>query len=308
MYNIAICIPTYKRPLMLKKLVLSIRKCKQNRSMINNVHIIIIDNDPGKTAESTVSHLSSLEDKIFKLSYFVCPDKGLSNVRNKLLKKAISLKPDFVVFIDDDEYATPNWLNELVYCIVKNKGDMARGPVISEFDKTVPKYVSCWFENPNYPNDEQVKTVETNNLIISNDFLLKSRISFNNRFNTTGGEDTYFGIEAIKSGAKIYWARKAIVHESIPVNRAKLKWLIKRKFREGVTFTYILILEKRYLNLSKKISVNILYLILGSIALALTPFTIKLRYWGILKIVESIGGFAGLFNIKYHEYSRSENS
>ena len=50
--------------------------------------------------------LKILALRIFKLHYHNYPIKGLSNVRNEIMEKALLLDPDFVVFVDDDEYVT----------------------------------------------------------------------------------------------------------------------------------------------------------------------------------------------------------
>ena len=70
----------------------------------------------------------------------------------------------------------------------------------------------------------------------------------------------------------------------------------------------ILILEKRYLKILKKLLVNVVNILAGIISLILLPFQSKYRYWGILKISESAGSFAGMAGIKYHEYKEDNKS
>jgi succinoglycan biosynthesis protein ExoM len=126
---------------------------------------------------------------------------------------------------------------------------------------------------------------------------------FDKRFNFTGAEDSYFGVQLIKKGATFYWAAKAIVYETIPESRATLRWLIKRNYNGALTYAYILKLEKKHLLLLKKTLVSGTYFIIGSMALLALPFPFLWRYWGILKISEAVGGFAGLFSIHFHEYA-----
>jgi succinoglycan biosynthesis protein ExoM len=302
MYKIAICVPTFKRPLMLKKLLWSIIECKINRSLIKDVNIIIVDNDIDRTAEIIVNEPETRSNGIFKLHYFNHPVKGLSNVRNELIKRSLLLNPDFIVFIDDDEYATADWLNELINTIVQTNGDMARGPVVAVFDHKVSEYISCWFKRPDYPDNSQVKSVTAGNLIIRTKSLIKLNIWFDYRFNNSGSEDSYFGVQMLSKGSKIYWATNALVYETIQGNRANINWLIKRIFRNASTFSYVLKLEKKYLQSLKKILVSALFIILGIFALILVIIPVKKRYWGILKLSEGIGGLSGLLSIKYDEY------
>ena len=306
MYNIAICIPTYKRPPMLKQLVKSIDKSNFDKSLISNVNIIIVDNDIDKTAEQTVIELKKEFHDFIKIEYHNYPIKGLSYVRNELLKKSLALCSDLIVFIDDDEYASAEWLNKLIEALIANNGDMAMGPVISVFDSNVSKYISYWFERPVFKSNTKIQYVATNNLIIKADSLLKNDVWFDNRFNYTGSEDSYFGIQMIKKGASIYWAANAIVYETIPEKRANIKWLIKRVYRGASTYAYVLKIEKNYYGLLKKTLINVAYFLSGGMALVLVLFPIRWKYWGILKISESIGGFAGLFDLQFHEYAKEK--
>lgn len=287
---------------MLRKLILSISENKIDRLLINNVNIIIVDNDKDKSAEKIVNEIKGDFDSTYKLLYFNHPVKGLSNVRNELLRRAIEINPDFIVFIDDDEYSTPEWLNELVTTIIVNNGDIVRGPVISVLDKKVKKCISYWFERPTYQNNTKIKEVAAGNLIINLNSLLKYNVWFDNRFNYTGSEDFYFGTQMMKKGATIYWAANAIVYETIPESRANIKWLIKRINRGASTYMYVLKLEKKYLQILKKILISLIYIITGICATIILIFPIKKKYWGIFKISEGFGGLAGFFSILYNEY------
>jgi len=302
MYNIVIGIPTYKRPLMLKKLILSIIECNLNKTLIKDVNIIVVDNDVAKTAEFVINELKERFYNLYKIIYFNHPVKGISNVRNELIKKAFILDSDFVVFVDDDEYVTTEWLNELVKTIVNNKGDMVMGPVSSSFGSNVSIYISCWIERINYLNNTKLNFIRTGNLIINMKSLLEKNIWFDPRFNSTGGEDSYFGLRMIKKGATIYWAADAIVYETVPENRANIKWLIKRYYNGANIFTYILKVEKEYDKLIMKVLISLIYLITGAFAIVIVPIPIRKRYWGLLKLSEGIGGLAALFNIRYHAY------
>jgi glycosyltransferase involved in cell wall biosynthesis len=302
MYDLAVCIPTFKRPDFLKKTILSITQSNLEGSNIRKINIIVVDNDADKTAEVVVGNLMDEIPERYHLQYFNFPQKGLSNVRNNLLEKALQLKPTYVVFIDDDEYASKDWLKELVSAIVRNKSDMVVGRVISVFEHEVPESTSYWFEKGDHPNDSAIKIISSANMIISTEFLSRSGLKFDKRFNSTGAEDTYFGIQAGYEGAQIYWAQNAVVYETVTKNRAKLNWLLRRRFRGAITFIYILGLEKKYLLIIKKIVVSFLYLIIGMAGTVLMLFPIKLKYWGVLKVAEGFGGLAGAVNVKYHEY------
>ncbi len=304
MYNIVIGIPTFKRPKMLQKLILNIIECNINELLIKSINIIVVDNDIDKTAEPIVNELKDSYSDSCKLKYYNYPVKGLSNVRNELFIRALEYNPDYIVCIDDDEYPTSEWLNQLLITITTVKADIVQGPVIPVFESEVSPFISNWFKYKNLKNHQRVDFFWTGNFIISVKFLLEHKIKFDERFNFTGSEDSHFGVTALNSGANIYWASNAIVYETIPAKRAKLKWLIKRSYNGAITFGYILKLEKNYFGLLKKTFISITYFFVGTIALIVIPFPFRWKYWGILKISESMGGFAGLFGIRFHEYAK----
>ncbi|TKK70334.1 glycosyltransferase family 2 protein [Ilyomonas limi] len=302
MHYISICIPTYKRPIILTKLLLSIAKCNIDKGLINKVDIIVIDNDFEKTANEVVCTLRDKFCNLYTLNYHNYPVKGLANVRNKLIEESLKLDPDFLVFIDDDEYVTTNWLNELVITIVSNKADAARGPVIADITQPVSKNMSWLFKREQYANNTQLTMWTTGNLIIRCASLRKFNVWFDKRFNNTGSEDSYFGMQMTKKGATLFWAAQAITYEVIPEKRTKVEWFIRRTYRGGNMFMYMLKLEKKYLQVLKKTLTSFFYIILGLTAAPLMIMPVKIKYYGILKLSEGIGGLAGLFNLRYKEY------
>ncbi len=304
MYNIAVGIPTHKRPAMLEQGIVSVLNNVVSPSLIAKVHVIVVDNDESKTAQDTVSRLNSLTPHNFELHYHSFPVKGLSNVRNEIFKQALKFGPDFIACFDDDEYTTAEWLNEMILTITSNSADAVIGPVIPKIEEHIPAGIAYHFTYHKIANNKRIYFLETNNYIIRTSFLLKHQLEFDQRFNFSGSEDNFFGVQALKKGARIYWAAKAVTYENIPEKRATLKWLIMRNYRSSLTFIYVLLLERDYAKVFKKLSTSLAYSILGVAALIFLPFNIKYKYWGPVKIATALGGFAGLLNLKYYEYQK----
>ena len=195
-----------------------------------------------------------------------------------------------------------HWLNELIYTIVKNNGDMAMGPVIPDFEMKVSKAISNWFFPIQFQNNRKLDFIMTGNLIMRAKFLKDHQLQFDTRFNTTGSEDIYFGICVLKKNGTIYYAAKALAYECISKKRSTLKWLLQRRYRGANSFMYILILEKKILGVLKKLVISFIYFTLGVVCLIILPFKFKYRYLGIIKIAEGVGGFTGLMNMRYNEY------
>lgn len=291
---------------MLKKLIVSIFENKIDWDFIRNVDLIVVDNDKEKTAEPVIKSLLDEYPDSFSLGYVNYPEKGLANVRNQILTSALALNADFIASVDDDEYVSQNWLMQLTKCIVENSGDIALGPVLPDFENTdVSVSIADWFYRPDFENYQKLEdSHKTGNQMIRADFLIQHNIRFDKRFNSTGAEDTFFGIQAVKKGAAIYWAKHAIVFETIPRTRSTFEWLLRRTYRGAITYTYILFLEKKYLLIFKKFLVSIFNLLLGVFGMVLMPFDFKYKYYGPMKLAESAGGFAGMLNFKYNEYDK----
>lgn len=305
MNNIVIGIPTYKRPVMLEKLILSIYVSQINQNLIGAINIVVVDNDKERTAASVIRELKNKCVLPFTLHYFNYPKKGLTHVRNEIIKQSLNFKTDYIAFVDDDEYVTENWLNELMKTMIDMNADIVLGPNLPVFEKEIPEYISRWFYVHNFETNTQMELVESNNLLIKSKFLIDHNLRFDSRFDQTGGEDTFFGVQAIQKGARIFWSHDAIVYETIPEKRATLKWLMRRIYRSASTFTYILKLQKSYLMIMRKFVISIIYLIFGIFGLVLLPFSSQYKYLGLIKICEAFGGFAGMINIRYKEYSTS---
>jgi glycosyltransferase involved in cell wall biosynthesis len=302
MNKISICIPTYKRPEMLKQLITSIYACYIDLSFISGINIVVVDNDAEKTAQTQVENLKKSSPTLFKLHYHSYSVKGLANVRNELIKKALEFVPDFIVFIDDDEFVTENWLNELVKAVVENNTDAARGPVFASLSNKLPSGIDVLLHRENYPDYAVLKKWTTGNLIIRRTSLEKAGIRFDRRFNATGSEDTFFGREMARKGAKLLWAANAITYEVIPEKRTSINWFIKRAYRGAATYIYMLKIEKDYFQILNKIIVSVVYFLAGLVSIFMIILPVKSRYWGLLKIADAVGAIAGLFNFQYQEY------
>jgi succinoglycan biosynthesis protein ExoM len=224
--KIDVCIATYKRPQLLKKLLLSL--LEQETAGEFTFNLIVADNDARRTAEPLVRELNANGQKII---YAVEPEQNISLARNKALSFATG---DYVAMIDDDEYPDIRWLLNLSRAITSHNADVIHGPVIPEFDFKTSRYVRHGFMRPNPPTGSTEKHIlNTGNTLFRRKLIEDMPGPFDPRFGRTGGEDTAFFYELKKRGCRMVWCREALVFESVSHRRAHLSWLLKRKFRNG---------------------------------------------------------------------------
>ena len=101
--TISVCIATYRRPALLKKLLLSLINQETNKEFSFTINVA--DNDDRRSAEPVVRELNSNGQDI---SYAVEPRQNISLARNKSISLATG---DYIATIDDDLYADSRWLS-----------------------------------------------------------------------------------------------------------------------------------------------------------------------------------------------------
>jgi len=224
--TIDICIATYKRPQLLKKLLLSL--FAQETCGEFSFGIIVADNDAQRSAEPVVGALNTRGQKI---TYAVEPEQNISLARNKALSLATG---DYIATIDDDEYADPRWLLNLYRVLSTYKADVVHGPVISEVHPKTPSYIKQGFVRPNPATGSTEKYIlNTGNTLFRRELIEGLPTPFDPRFGRTGSEDTAFFYKLKRRGCRMTWCQEALVFETVSSNRANLLWLLKRRFRNG---------------------------------------------------------------------------
>lgn len=239
--SIAICIPTYKRPVLLARLLENLAHAlipfTQESGWL--VEVLVVDNDPLASASATVEEARKKWG--INITYLLEARAGLSHVRNTAVKTALQ-KPhcQWIVFIDDDELPAYDWLLELLFAAQKKKTSIVTGPVKPLFEVNPPVWISRgrFFDRRRHADLEIVNYARTGNVAIAREVFEKIGF-FDENLNLKGGEDTDFFYRATQAGFTIVWADKAVVYEYVPKERQTLRWLLRRGFRTSQTMLYI---------------------------------------------------------------------
>src|SRR5581483_3089518 len=101
--HISICVCSYKRPDMLRKLLGELRGIETRDSFTFSV--VISDNDVEGSARPVVDELAA--DYPVPIDYVIEPRRSISFARNAALARATG---DAIAFIDDDEWPRRDWL------------------------------------------------------------------------------------------------------------------------------------------------------------------------------------------------------
>ncbi len=224
--KIALGICTYRRPVELEKLLLSLTRLTD----IEALHIIVADNDEAGEGIAVCNKLA--DNYPFQIVALSETSSGISAIRNTVAMKALSFEPDFIAFLDDDEWPEPQWLSELLRIQSTHTADLVGGPTRPEFP---PDTDNTLLNNPYYGADMKLSDGSECTLQAGGNFLIKASVLqkyaphfFHEAFSHSGSEDLAFFTQLGNDGHSMHWAANAIVHEPVPESRLAPDWLKQR--------------------------------------------------------------------------------
>lgn len=227
--KVAICVPTFRRPVGLARLLASLEKLRLPYGV--DPLLAVVDNDGEGSARATVE-VSPLAD-LWPVRFAVEPRRGVSFVRNTLLE--LTTDCDLIAFIDDDEAADPDWLAELMDRQRATSAAAVTGPTLPIFTGPTAAWLQAAFAlcyirpRPGRP----LREITTSNLLLDRAVVARLGLRFDEALSLIGGEDTLLACELVDHGQSIVWAERALTYEYIPESRARLGWLLRRWYRTG---------------------------------------------------------------------------
>lgn len=230
----SVCICTYRRPRWLREALESLRSSVAHSGPHE---VIVVDNDPESTANDIVSNFEFGDGTT--LLYYRESTRNISIARNRAVKEASG---QYLAMIDDDEFASADWLEHLMRAARTHDADIVLGPVLPVFEGGTPAWIieGGFFDRPRKPTGTRVDWHEarTGNALIRRELATSTNGPFSEAFGLTGGEDSHF-FRSLGPEARMIWCDEAIVYEHVPLIRANPRWLLGRSFRTGQTWTRI---------------------------------------------------------------------
>jgi succinoglycan biosynthesis protein ExoM len=205
----------------------------QETNQLFTFSIVIVDNDQAQSAKSTVDECKKRSEKC--IEYHCEPEQNIALARNKATQSAAG---NFVALIDDDEFPANDWLLTLYKACNKYNADGILGPVKPCFEKKPPQWVirGKFYEKGWHGTGDVLgwKDTRTSNALLR-------RAIFDNRENIFRremgrcGEDMDFFKRMIDQNYVFVWCNEALVYETIPPERCKRNFMLKRAFLRGET-------------------------------------------------------------------------
>ncbi|GAA1408330.1 glycosyl transferase family A [Glutamicibacter uratoxydans] len=291
-----ISVSTYKRTSDLKRLVDSVAP----QLNCGSCQLLVVDNSPDADAMSFVHSLGPI------CQYVHEPLPGIAATRNQGLRIAEEGNYDYLIFLDDDEWVSTDWHNQIIAVGNETNEGVVVGPVRTVYTDETPMWIKRYGFHQRVMLAEGAhprSTATHNTLLKVNQWRLAGSIQFDDDFSFTGGSDSDFFARLSDRGVKIYYTRRAVVFEFVPENRASMSWLTKRGLRVGAVHARIRLRSEPR---SKLIAGGILRALKG---LLLLPLDITLRKQRVAEsyatFLRGVGMFLqGIGIFRFEEYSR----
>ena len=231
--EIVICIPCFRRPQYLRRTLDSLAAQRTSRRFA----VVMVENDASKS-ESVPVAAEYLASGKFAGLCVIEPRQGNCHEINAAFETALQMFPmaTSLLMIDDDEIASPDWLEQMIRTADSTGANIVGGPVFPEFDderkrglRRHPAFA------PAYDASGPVPVIYGcgNCLIRRSVFTRLGTPAFDLRFNFLGGGDTDFFYRCMRLGLHFHWVAEAVISETVPQSRTSLKWLVTRGLRIG---------------------------------------------------------------------------
>jgi glycosyltransferase involved in cell wall biosynthesis len=152
-----------------------------------------------------------------------------------ILEHASEKNYDFCLFLDDDEYPDPEWINKLLAKQSVLDADVVQGNVHNVYEETpwitgsqlkIAKFKDC--------GEHITRFISTCNVLISRRFYDPKQLAlrFDPAYALTGGSDKELFNRAIElHDIRTAFETDAVVYEFVPKERTTLRWFFYRYAR-----------------------------------------------------------------------------
>jgi succinoglycan biosynthesis protein ExoM len=205
---------------------------KVTTSQAAAVSVVVADDSPDGAATRLVE---GLDLDGLPVTCLAVASGNISTARNALLD---AVAGDWIVFVDDDEWVEPDWLERLFVCQREYAADVVIGPVHPAYPDDAPE----WLVRANLLHHDwghrgkRLKTGRGGNTLARMDLIRGLGLRFDPALGVTGGEDTAFFAQAASNGAVIVVCDDAMAHEHVPPERLKPSYILRRAVRSGQSY------------------------------------------------------------------------
>jgi succinoglycan biosynthesis protein ExoM len=246
-FDVSIVIATYDRP---EGLAATLSSClAQTNALGLTGEIVVIDNHPSQSgkpvAEAAAGALAWPIRHVAELT------RNMSVLRNRGFNEA---RGALLAFIDDDEVAAPDWLDQLVGTLRAAEAAIAVGPRLARFLAGAPPAYdptgAQFMRDLHLPDGALVDLTAPsgkpnyglgtgNSLFDLGKCFGDGEPAMREAFGDAGGEDAELFVRLHRRGRRIVWAAHAFVTETVPPHRTAVPYRLTRTLREAQHYVAI---------------------------------------------------------------------
>lgn len=230
--RISLCIATYRRTDRLAALLDDL-----TRQTLLPLEVIVIDNHAEGSAQPVIGERVR-RGTPFPIHYGIQPARNIALTRNHTV--AAATRGDWLAFIDDDERAPPDWLEQLAAAALAYRADAVLAPVLPVVPEHAPGWIRAgrFYDFPRMATGEVVplNRLRFGNVIVRAAPLRAEPGPFDVSFGLSTGEDADLLARLVHKGARVVWCDEAIVTEPVEPARLSLHWLLQRAYSGGQEF------------------------------------------------------------------------
>lgn len=299
----AICVVTRNRAKMMAALLGSLRGI-DIPPQVEPLFVIVENADHASLTDQIAEFRSQMAPH--PVLHATEPELGIPIARNTAVRIALLHGASVLVFVDDDEVVTRDWLPRLIARYRETDLMLIGGPVVAEFEGQ-PR--SVWraalrrgilhrYHTKNRKSDAHWRrgregriTIATNNWLADAQLFTKYRITFDESLRFTGGSDTEFHHQVSDRGIPTGWAPGAMVVETVPNARVSLRYQFRRAMEQSRTSLRASFHRKGTLRAATAVAVIVPLRILGvGVTLVALPLT---RGKGLIELARNAGWISG---------------
>ena len=292
--RVVVCIPTYKRPKSLGRLLDTIAALQTDAQL----SVLVADNDAEGHAGFDLCN--SIKNYRWPLTAVIAHRRGIAQVRNTLIENALKSDAQFIAMIDDDEWPEPQWISEFLKTAHDTRADVLQGSILFGLGDAADGHGDI-----RRATGPIAMLQGAGNILIARAVLEEMTAPwFDPQFALTGGEDQDFFVRLARAGKRFAWSDEARARGDVPETRANLGWLLRRAYSVGNSDMRVLLKHRPGVpKLAAELAKILASLLLSPIAAAILAPSPNRKARALQKLFRAAGKLSAMCGRRYNEYA-----
>ncbi|HVV29049.1 MAG TPA: glycosyltransferase family A protein [Rhizomicrobium sp.] len=292
--RVVICIPTFRRPRMLRRLLEAIAALETSA----DISVLVADNDARDHAGFDLCR--SLRGYRWPLEAVIAHERGIAQARNRLIEEALKTDAAFIAMIDDDEWPQQDWIGNFLKAAHETGADVLQGSILFGRESAADGHADI-----RRATGPAAMLQGAGNLLIRRAVLEEMAAPwFDPQFALSGGEDQDFFVRLAHAGKRFAWCDEARAFGDVPESRAGLGWLLRRAYSVGNSDMRVLLKHRPgAARLAAELAKILAALLLAppvAVILAASP---NRRAVPLQKLSRAAGKLSAMLGVSYNEYA-----